>query len=513
MKKPAQIGPRRSGLWRTSLILAGIAMGAKLLGFARDVVLAAQFGATRETDAFFLVFTFWFQFGLLLLFAMSKVVVPRYVALDGDRDASGRLVGSVLVAVVVVLGAATFVGWAFLEPMAAAIAPGFDADSLALTVRLLEIALPTAVLCGVAGLFLAVARARGHFFVGDLGLLAVNGGVIVGLVVFGSTLGIASAAWGLTAGIGVTTVVLVGYAVLHRVPLRAPGGADGMRVLAFSVAILSFGGAGGHAMTLVNRFFFGLLPEGRLTCFGYAERALMLPLTIAMYALMTTLLPALAKRFRDGDRAAAEGMAMGALRVLLFSLVPVVLFMAVASEPIVRLLFGRGAFGEEDVALTGLLIALLVPAAVLAVGRSVIAELFYADRDVRTPVLAAVVGVAVCLIVFPFVWRPFGVVGLAVARAGADAVALVWIAAAAHRRLGIRFGALVPFGARLAAAAGGAGLVGGLGGLLAGAAAAPARIAATWTAFTATYVAVAKGVRLDELETLLSVLRRRKATA
>jgi len=512
VKRTARIGPR-SGLWRTSLILAGIAMGAKSLGFLRDVVLAAQFGATRETDAFFLVFTFWFQFGLLLLFAMSKVIVPRWVAVEGDREAAGRLTGGVLAAVVLVLGAATLAGWVFLEPIAGGIAPGFDAASRALTVDLLRIALPTLLLCGVAGLFLAVARARGHFFVGDLGLLAVNGGVIAGLLLFGSTLGIAAAAWGLTAGIAVTALVLVAYPVVHRIPVRAPRGVDGMRVLAFSVAILSFGGAGGHAMTLVNRFFFGLLPEGQLTCFGYAERALMLPLTIAMYALMTTLLPSLAKRFREGDRAAAERMAIGALRVLLFSLVPVVLFMAVASEPIVRLLFGRGAFGEDAVALTGLLIALLVPAAVLAVGRSVIAELFYADRDVRTPVTAAVVGVVVCLVVFPFVWRPYGVVGLAVARAGADAVALGWIGIAAHRRLGVRFHGLMPFGARLAAAAGAAAVVGVSVGLVAGDVPGPARIAGIWIGFTATYVGVSKGVRLGELETLVSVLRRRKAAA
>ncbi|MDA0700628.1 MAG: oligosaccharide flippase family protein, partial [bacterium] len=338
-----------------------------------------------------------------------------------------------------VLGVLTLACAVWAEPVARAIAPRFDDADLALVVTLLRIALPTLLLCGVSGLYLAVARARGHFFIGDLGLLAVNGGVIVGLLLFGRALGIAAAAWGLTFGVVTTAAVLVAYPIVHRIPIAPPKNpGEGLRVLAMCVAILSFGGAGGHAMTLVNRFFFGLLPSGQLTCFGYAERALMLPLTVAMYALMTTLLPSLARELRAGRGREAQRLALRALRILLFGLVPMVVFLAVASEPIVRLLFGRGAFGDDDVVLTALLIALLVPAAILAVGRSVLAELFYANQDVRTPVVAAILGVAVCLVVFPFVWLPFGVVGLAVARAGADLVALLWIGVAARRRLGLR---------------------------------------------------------------------------
>jgi putative peptidoglycan lipid II flippase len=486
------------------MILAGIALLAKGLGFLRDVILAAQFGATRETDAFFLVFTFWFQFGLLLMFAMSKVIVPRYIA----SERPGKLVGSALFAVVVVLGTVTLAGGVWVEPLARGLAPSFDEAALGLMVHLLRIALPTLVLCGIAGVYLAVARARGHFFVGDLGLLAVNGGVIIGLVVFGESLGIASAAWGLTGGIMATALVLVGYGLRHRIPIQptAMSLTEGIRILAPAVAILSFGGAGGHAMTLVNRFFFGLLPSGQLTCFGYAERALMLPLTVVMYALMTTLLPSLAERFRAGEGEEAEILALRALRVLLFGLVPIVVFMAVASEPIVRLLFGRGAFGEDDIALTALLIALLVPAAILAVARSVLAELFYAARDVKTPVIAAVIGVAVCACVFPFVWKPFGVVGLAAARAGADAIALAWIVVAARRRLAIRFSGLGIFTARLGTAAGVAGAVAVS---LPSMSSLTLQIVLGWIVFTGTYVVLAKAVRLRELDVLFRLLRSR----
>lgn len=437
----------------TALVLVFVSLAVKLLAFARDALIAAHFGASRDADVFNLVFFVWIQLALLMMTGVSNVLVPRYLRERKDRGdpGVGTLLGGLMLVVASVTIPISVAAGVWAEPLAQLMGREFDPASQALTATMLRWTLPIMVVAGVSGVYMAVARARGHFRLPELAQMALNGGMVVGLLVASESLGILSAAIGATAGAMVMGALFVAYPLRERIPLRLnlrrmPEGAS---ILALSSGTTLLGHKGGYVMSVVSQLFFAALPGGQLTCFSLAERVMTLPGAITMPGMMTTLLPTMAERFQANDPDAVSRMSQVAMRVAFAVLVPMLLFMALAHQPIIQLLFGRGAFDDEAARLTAVLLLCLLPSAASRITQNVFATAFYAKGDLVSPNIAGVVGVAVCLVFFPLVLKPGGAVGLALVRTAADLAAMVWLMRRARTSLGVRMHGMGGFFVRL----------------------------------------------------------------
>ena len=224
---------------------------------------------------------------------------------------------------------------------------------------------------------------------------------------------------------------------------------EGTRILALSGGTTMVGHNGGYVMSFVNRVFFAALPGGYLTCYSLAERVMQLPMAITMPVMMTTLLPTMAERYQEDDTEAVSRMSQKAARVAFAVLIPMLLFMAATHVPIIRLLFGRGAFDDEAARLTGLLLVCLLPSAASRITQNVFATAFYGKGDLVSPNLAGGIGVTVCLCLFPFALKT-GAIGLALVRATADVTAMLWLMRRARIKLGFQWDGISGFLVRLA---------------------------------------------------------------
>ncbi len=437
----------------TALVLVVVSLGAKLLAFVRDGLIAAHFGASRDADVFNLVFPVWVQLSLFLMIGVSNVLVPRYIKEQRERGDAGvaTLLGGLLLVVAVVMVPVTAAAGVWAEPLARLIGQEFDAESLALSATMLRWTLPVPLIAGVCGVYMAVSRARGHFRLPELAMLAINGGMVVGLLASAKSLGILSTAVGLTGGFIIMGAVLVAYPIRERIPLKLEPKrmAEGAGLLALSSSTTMVGHNGGYVMTLVNRVFFAVLPGGQLTCYSLAERVMQLPMAITMPVMMTTLLPTMAERYQEDDPEAVSQISQTAARVAFAVLAPMLLFMALTHQPIIQLLFGRGAFDNEAARLTGVLLVCLLPSAAARITQNVFATAFYGKGDLLSPNLAGTVGVVVCLALFPIVLKPGGAVALALVKALADLSGMYWLMRRAKKRLGLRLYGMPAFFGRL----------------------------------------------------------------
>ncbi|MFC4902056.1 murein biosynthesis integral membrane protein MurJ [Kocuria sp. CNJ-770] len=459
------------GRWsiaRAAVLVAGLTAVSTVLGFVRDVVIGAVFGAGAQLDAWFVAQGVMNVVLGLIAWAMARSVTPvtaREAAREraegtGCRGHRGFEVSLTLT--VLVLGLAGVVVGLLAAPVTSLLAPGFDDAQTATTAALTRIVLVATVLVAGTDLLASLAQAHGRFAWSSLQGVPFNLVMIAAAGVFGPRYGITALAVGYVAGsaarllMQLPPVLALGARIRPRWELRDPGFREIVRL----VPPMLVGNAVVNVNTLVDRAVGSTLGDGAISALSYGWRLVDLPETLVIAALLAPLYPALGAA--ADDRPELRRLVDRGLSVVVTVLTPICTVFVVAAAPLVATAFGHGAFDAGDVRATATAVAWYAPA-LLALGcRQVVVRASYALGDSRGPVvvavLAMVVNVAGDLVLAPLM----GLAGIAAATTASLAVAALLNAGLLHRRhagLDPRSAAgLLGRALLLAAVAGGAGL-------------------------------------------------------
>ncbi|MEM1420978.1 MAG: murein biosynthesis integral membrane protein MurJ [Pseudomonadota bacterium] len=394
-------------LARSFLTVSGMTMISRVLGLAREIMIAAILGAGPIAEAFFVAFRFpnlfrrFFAEG-----AFNMAFVPLFAKrLEGDgADAARRfgeeaLSGLLSVLFVLVLAAQLAMPWLIYV-----IAAGFadDPDKLSMAVLFAQIQFPYLLFMSLTALFSGVLNSLGKFAV------AAGAPILLNL----SMIGAMAAAWALEEPVGhwlswsvftagVLQFLLVAGAARRagiRLKLRAPRWTADMKRL----VTLGAPGAVAGGVTQINILIGTTIAtffDGAVAWLTYADRVYQLPLGVVGVAIGVALLPELSRRVRAEDAAGAVNSINRAIEFSLVLTVPAAVALLVIPDTVVRLLFARGAFGETDVMATShalALFALGLPAYVLI---KALSPAFFADEDTRTPLRYSVVSMIVNVVI------------------------------------------------------------------------------------------------------------------
>jgi putative peptidoglycan lipid II flippase len=424
---------------RGILTVGGWTMASRLLGFARDVLIAALLGAGPVADAFFVanrlpnLFRRLFGEG-----AFNAAFVPAFsglLAAEGHEAAQKFAEQAAAVMAFWLLGL-TVAAELFMPYLMAVLAPGFVAipQKFDLAVTLSRIAFPympliclTALLSGVLNGMDRFAAAAAAPVVYNLTSIAFMLALLHVLPTTGHAL-----AYGVSVS-GVFQLALVAWAVRRagfRLHLPRPRLTPEMRVLLRRMGPGLLGAGVTQLNLSVDVIIGSLLPPGTVAVLYYADRVNQLPLGTIGAAVGTALLPTLSRQVVGRTPWEAIGTLNRAIEYALVLTLPAALALIVAREPILSVLFGRGAFDAVAVykssqALAAYAIGL--PAFVLV---KVLIPGFFARGDTATPVKIGMASVALNLALNLLFMRPLQHMGPALASAvaaWANVSALAWV--------------------------------------------------------------------------------------
>ena len=496
-------------------------LASRVLGYARDMVVARAFGAGPLTDAFFVAFRSPNLLRRLLAegaLATSIIPVLSEHLERGGREAFLRLARAVLGAGTLALCLVSALGMALAPWIVAVMTPGWAAEPplIDLAVRLTRIMFPYLLLVGLAALGAGLLNVHRRFFTPALGPAVKNVGMILAVLVLAQRLDppILSLAVGvLVGGIG---QVLVQVPEIHRLGLPlTPSGEwrhPALSTIARRLGPAAFGLAAVQITVLVNTLLASLLPAGAISYLYYADRVMEFPLGIFGIALATAALPSMSAQAARGDHRGLNDTTGFALRLAAFIAVPAALGLLVLGPPIVQLLFQRGEFSAPQAQATAQALAGYAVGLPAFSATRIVAQAFYALGDTRTPVGigfgAVIVNVALAL----WLMWPLEHAGLALASslsAYVSAAGLLWLL---RRRIGpIGRGALLRSVARTLAAS--VPLIGWCLWIRPEAGHAWGLAGSTLAAVAgggALFAATAAALRAPELTALLGMLRRRR---
>jgi len=452
-----------------SLVSIGITV-SRVLGYAREMLLASVLGAGFFADAFFAAFRipnlFRRLFGESSLNAAFVPVFSAYAS-GASPDETRELLNAMATVMTVALGVLTLTGVLAAHPAVRLITWGFEPEKLELTGRLLRIMFPFVWVICLAALGLSALNCLGVFFVPAASSASLSIIEIIYLAVVWRLMPADLRVEGLAAAVvlggllQMTVNFLVlryrGFPVRFR-PRRLPEYLRGPEIrrvaLLFVPVVLGF--SIDQVNALVDMLCASFLAQGSVSVLHYSGILMQLPLALFGTALITVTLPQMSREAACGSTGEMCGTLGDSLRNILFFMVPSALGLVLLGKPIIRVFYERGAFTPGDSALTYRCLVWYAAGLVFfALSKSLVSA-FYALRMPRIPV--AVAGMCLCAnaVLNVLLMRVIGVAGLALATTISSALACVLLYASLRRRVDRPFGEagrLGRFLLRLAAAA------------------------------------------------------------
>jgi putative peptidoglycan lipid II flippase len=407
---------------RSFLTVSVGTLASRLLGFARDAMIAALLGTGPVADAFLIAFQLVNVVRRLLTEgALNASLVPAWLRVRETGGAvataafAGRVLGTVSAALIV---AAALIG--LLMPFViAALAPGFVGyPTLQLAVNDARLMLPYLAFAGPATVMMALMSAQHRFALTAFSPLLFNIALIsVMIALLGWRQDPADAATIIAATVGIAGLLQLLILLLRRgggsvaTPLRISLDAD-MRGFV-GKAIPGMIASSGPQLLVVGGAIIASSSPSAVSWLYFANRLIELPLGIVGAAMGTVLVPELTRVLRDDDRLAIAHAESRGLELALGLAMPATLGLIVLSEPIVRMLFQHGVFTAADTVATAhalMWLALGLPAHVLV---KALSPAFFAREDTLTPLLATLKGLAVAIVLAVVLGQIFGPSGIA----------------------------------------------------------------------------------------------------
>ncbi|MCF6369385.1 murein biosynthesis integral membrane protein MurJ [Rhizobium halophilum] len=394
-------------LVRKFATVGGATLGSRLFGFARETLMAAALGTGTMADVFYAAFRFPNLFRRLFAEgAFNAAFVPLFSkeietnGVDGARRFSEEVFG-VLFSVLMLITIAMELAMPWLVDWI--IAPGFadDPEKSALTVRLAAVMFPYLMCMSLTAMMSGMLNSLHHFFAAAIAPVFLNVVMIAALgYAWWSGADALSTAWYLSWSVlvaGILQLALVYFGVRHagiRIGFRRPRMTPNVkRLLVLAVPAAITGG-----VTQINQVIgqaIASTKDGAIAALQYADRIYQLPLGVVGVAVGVVLLPELSRALKGGHMKEAAGIQNRSLEFVLFLTLPAAAGLWVLSEPIIRVLYERGAFSAQNTEVVASILAIYgigLPGFVMI---KALQPGFYAREDTRTPMRFTIISVIV----------------------------------------------------------------------------------------------------------------------
>lgn len=411
-------------LLRALASISSMTLLSRVLGFARDAIIARAFGAGAATDAFFVAFKLpnllrrMFAEG-----AFSQAFVPVLAEYKHQRgEAATRiLIGRVATVLTVALMAVTALGVLGAPLIVLVSAPGFVAepDKFALTVQLTRIVFPYILFISLVSLAAGVLNTFSRFMLPAFTPVLLNIAMIAAAALAAPWFDppVLALAWG--AFLGGVLQLAVQFPALKRMNLLPRWDwnprDEGVKRILLLMGPAALGVSVSQISLLINTLFASFLATGSVSWLYYADRLMEFPAGMLGVALGTLLLPSLAKHHADNDAGNYSQLLDWGLRMTLLLAAPAAVALGVLATPLIATLFLYGEFSAHDLDMTRQALVAYSIGLVGIILVKVLAPGFYARQNVKTPVkIALYTLLATQTLNLIFVW-PLQHAGLALA--------------------------------------------------------------------------------------------------
>ncbi len=390
---------------------AGIFL-SRIAGLARERAIAHYGGASDAIGAFRAALRIPnFLQNLLGEGVLSASFIPVYTKLlaegrTADATRVARAIGTLLA---LVASAFALIGVIAAGPLVDLVAPGFEGPVRALTTHLVQILFPGVALLVMSAWCLGVLNSHRKFFLSYVSPVVWNAAIIATAVVAGKRFaggdGFDLALWlayGAMIGSGLQFLVQLPTvaALLRSLRPSLDVRDDGVRATMRMFGPVLVGRGSVQLSAFLDQWLASFLGAGMVGTIGYAQVLALLPVSLFGMAISAAELPEMSGALGDAEAIAAQlrERLRSALRRVVFLVVPSAVAFVAIGGAIVAIVFQTGRFGVQETRIVWIILAGSAIGLSAGTQGRLLNSAFYALRDARPPLRAALVRVAITFV-------------------------------------------------------------------------------------------------------------------
>lgn len=429
---------RASGSGVATIVLSLSALLSYVVGLLRDKVLALYFGQGTLVDAYNTAFLIPdLLFNIFIAGALTGVFIPVFSEYAvKDKEEAFRVTNIFLTITslfVVVVSVVTFFLAPYFVPFFFRSAP---LETQELIIGLTRVMLLSPFFFGISNTLGSVLLSLKHYVGYSLSAVLYNVGIIGGIILFHEQAGIYSAAYGVVIGVflhlGVRLLDMPhvgfhyrplffwkhpGFLTIVRLMIPRSLGLFAWQINLWSYAIIGYG-----------------LAAGSIAAFHYARNIQSFSVSLFGIALATAVFPFLSDLRAQGKFDHFEKRLLTTGRQMLYVTLPAALGLSLVSEDVVRAILVGGAFGEESVQVTSMLLMIFAWSIPFESLTHLFSRAYYSYQNTWTPVLIGILFTILNVLGAVLLTQYYGVPAFALSFVGSSLIQIVLLLSFFHRR-------------------------------------------------------------------------------
>ncbi|MDU4862341.1 MAG: murein biosynthesis integral membrane protein MurJ [Terrisporobacter othiniensis] len=391
---------------------------AKILGFGRELVLASSYGASMYSDAYITAMNIPLVIFTVIGTTLATVLIPTYFDVEKGlgKEKSLEFINNVFNIVILLCMILSILGLVFSKQIVNLFAIGFKGETLEVATKFTRVTIIGIVFTGLSYVMTAYLHIKNNFTIP--GLVSVPKNIIIIISIILSTkYSPYIMIWGTLIGMGteflfqLPSAIKEGYKYKFYIDIKDQN-VKHMMVLIGPVLI---GVAVNQINTLVDRTLASTLVEGSISALNYANKLNGFVMALFITSIGAVIYPMLSKLSSNNNKEEFEKSVTKSINSVILLVIPISVGAIVLAEPIVRILFQRGAFDARATEMTSIAL-IMYSVGMVAFGlRDILGKIFYSIQDTKTPMINGALAMIMNIILNIILVRYLKLAGLALA--------------------------------------------------------------------------------------------------
>ncbi|MEH7502854.1 murein biosynthesis integral membrane protein MurJ [Neobacillus drentensis] len=404
---------------KTVIFLMFITMFTKILGFLRDIILSYYYGTSQISDAYLIADSIPIIIISLIGTGLATSYIPMYTKIEKHESvlASDRFTNNIIGFVILMCSIILLLSQLFTVEIVKIFASGFRGETLKLAVQFTKISIFGIYFSCLVYIFSGYLQLKERFVATSLLGLPYNI-VVIGSVVLG-------------AGINKVVILPIGgifaeaFKFLFLLPYIIKSGFKYQMVLDFKDKHLKnlmflalpviIGVSVNQINLIVDKTIASRIVTGGISALTYSSRISQLIQSVFVITIATVVFPRMSKAAAERNGDYLKILITKSFCWIHLIVIPASVISILFSEPIVKILFGRGAFDHNALLLTSSTL-LFYSIGNTAMGlREILSRAFYSLQDTKTPMINATIALLFNIILNLILTEFMNLAGIALA--------------------------------------------------------------------------------------------------
>lgn len=424
---------------KSALGLIIITILSKILGFGRELVLTYIYGATDISDIYITTLSIPGTLFATIGVAISTICIPLFYEIDGidGRKKSLDFINNIFNITLIISIILIIISLIFIEPLVKVFAINFNGEKLQIAIKFTKIMIFGVLFLGINSIISAWLQINENFIIPGMIGFPYNIFIICGIIISskGSVELMAIGALMATASqffFQLPYAIKNGYKYKLYVNIKD----EYIKKILYLIGPVFIGVAVNQLNMIIDRSLSSTLGEGFITILNSANRLNGFVQGLFISTIVSIIYPRLSKLSSKNNKQKFIDSICKSVNIIIIFIIPISVGAIVLSEPVVKIVFERGAFDSNDTTMTAIALS-CYSIGMLGFGlREILNKVFYSLQDTKTPMINGALAMGMNIIFNIILVNFLGHAGLALATSISSLICILLLFNSLKKKIG-----------------------------------------------------------------------------